>query len=78
MKIDIKFQNKVIARKHRRGPGNDQNQAVIIHKSFVSVMKYLDLSPLDFQRPKPEKYFRISMRIVQLVVVGELEAHKAT
>ena len=49
MKIDIKFQNKVIARKHRRGPGNDQNQAVIIHKSFVSVMKYLDLSPLDFQ-----------------------------
>ena len=78
MKIHIKFMNKVIARKHRRGQGNNQTQAVIIHKSFVSVMKYLDLSPLDFQRPKPVKYFRISMRIVQLEFVGELEAHIAT
>ena len=41
-------------------------------------MKYLDLSPLNFQRPKPVKYFRMSMRIVQLVFGGELEAHIAT
>ena len=78
MKIDIKFQNNVITRKNRRGPVNDQNQTVIIHKSLVSVMKYLDLSPLNFQRPKPVKYFRMSMRIVQLVFGGELEAHIAT